>query len=371
MQQSQPSKARDTEVPLTAEGQAVVELLVKGLPGEPRKVVTETVERMLRPRDAGGTGLKPAELKKVAQESLDKHKASPRSSPLGYLVTLARGPRRVEEKTVETWAALATNAPPLSSIKELVEKMGLPAPQVGRQILELPEELRLPSTTCETCGGARWVVTRRVEAADEGLTDQEVGTCPACNTDTPEERRGRFLGHSGLSGPMLEMTMESLEEAEGLTAAVQAVGAVVEGEVDQAVLIGEPGVGKTHLAVAALHACLDRGMTALYLNTARFLDELRASYEPDARDSFEHLMLPALTWDLVVLDDLAGERGTDWAREKLFEIIDTRYSKGLRTIACSNVPMRLWDQRVVSRLGDTRRGAVVTIEVEDYRLRRR
>lgn len=385
------SESNALDKPLDAGAQAVIEVLVENLKGETRKQVTECVQFLLRPKADGGVGLSGDALLEAAQDLLDQHQRQPKDRPLAYLVAVAKAGRKpkrfaTHEDVVDSWKPITT---PMSSLKQILADLPalaaagtglrkaredasvLSAPAAATDVCEVcggDEVVRFfgqlvpcPRCTCSVCRGSRLVLVHRV--CPSVLT-----ACPECAQETPEGRRARFLRLSGIEGPMAEMTLPVVD-LRGVEAAVAAVMALVEGTCSSLVLTGGPGRGKTHLAVAAMIECIDRGMSALYLNTARFLDELRGTYSPEAPMDFEDKMRPALTWDVVVLDDLAGERRTDWAQEKLFEIVDTRYARQLRTIACSNYPMRTWDPRVVSRLSDRRRGMVVTLEGDDYRLR--
>ena len=195
-----------------------------------------------------------------------------------------------------------------------------------------------------------------------------VPPCAACKRENPEERLARLLELSGLEPVHLKMRLADLEPLDGLEPALAAAQRFLDGDVRQLVLTGGPGRGKTHVAVGVLRECLERGEAGLYVNVARFLDRLRFSYDDETDVSTADLMLPAMTWPVVVLDDVGAERQTEWAREKLYEIVDARYVNDLRTIACSNIDTYLWEPRVLSRLLDTQRSATVTLTTPDYRL---
>jgi DNA replication protein DnaC len=68
-----------------------------------------------------------------------------------------------------------------------------------------------------------------------------------------------------------------------------------------------------------------------------------------------------------VLDDLGTENATPWAREKLYQIINHRYSEQMPTVITTNVEIRKIDERIVSRMLDHRLTHYIQIDGEDYR----
>lgn len=96
------------------------------------------------------------------------------------------------------------------------------------------------------------------------------------------------------------------------------------------VLLGPPGVGKTFTACAVLHAVLAQGRSAFFA-TANDLVRKRSWDEETAfGDSLRRA-------DVLVLDDFATTRTTDYAREKVFEAINCRYNAKKPTLITSNL----------------------------------
>src|SRR5215468_7852988 len=97
-------------------------------------------------------------------------------------------------------------------------------------------------------------------------------------------------------------------------------------------LRGNPGAGKTHLAVAILREVVagDRRKTALFLNVPAWLNALRESYgdgEPPPNPS---------GYDLVVLDDLGAEQWSDWARDRIYNLVNQREQQRGLVIVTTN-----------------------------------
>lgn len=131
-------------------------------------------------------------------------------------------------------------------------------------------------------------------------------------------------------------------------------------------LMGSYGCGKTHLAAAVANTCVEFGMTTIFLTVPDLLDWLRYSY--DAVDTtFEQRFEEIRNVALLVLDDLGAHNATQWAAEKLFQIIDYRYTRKLPTVITTNLDLEDLDDRVRSRLQDPDLVTTVRISAPDYR----
>jgi DNA replication protein DnaC len=117
--------------------------------------------------------------------------------------------------------------------------------------------------------------------------------------------------------------------------------------------VGTPGVGKTYLAVAALRHKIENGLlNARFINVPLFLDAVRSSFkfsDDSVQSDFQFICDRA---SVVVLDDFGKERATDWATERLYVIVESRYSSMLPTIVTSN--------RTLDELNDLGYGATVS-----------
>jgi len=102
-------------------------------------------------------------------------------------------------------------------------------------------------------------------------------------------------------------------------------------------LIGPPGIGKTHIAVAVLRrVVLEKGVRGLYYDTRSLLSTIRSTYNPVTRTSEVDILRPVMEAELLVLDDLGAERLTDWVEETMNLIVNTRYNDRRPTIFTSN-----------------------------------
>jgi len=104
-------------------------------------------------------------------------------------------------------------------------------------------------------------------------------------------------------------------------------------------LEGQPGVGKTHLAVAVLKQAIQTtGARGLFYDTRDLLRLIRSTYDPATRTTELDILRPVMQAELLVLDDLGAEKTSEWVDETMNLIVNTRYNERRLTIFTSNYP---------------------------------
>jgi DNA replication protein DnaC len=105
------------------------------------------------------------------------------------------------------------------------------------------------------------------------------------------------------------------------------------------VFSGNPGVGKTHLAVGVAKAKIKAGKRAVFISVIDYLSRLKNSFSMPGNGGASYSRMMDLLGKeayCLVLDDLGIEKPTAWVVERLYDIINTRLSWNLQTVITTN-----------------------------------
>ncbi len=143
--------------------------------------------------------------------------------------------------------------------------------------------------------------------------------------------------------------------------------------------IGPVGVGKTHLAAGILRELILRyGVRGLFYPFGMLLKEIQNSYNAVSQTSELGVLQPVFDADVLVLDELGASKPTDWVRDTMMQIINTRYNDKRITVFTTNYRDERQNDKTETledRIGSALRSRLyemckaVVIEGEDYRKR--
>ena len=117
-------------------------------------------------------------------------------------------------------------------------------------------------------------------------------------------------------------------------------------------LYGTIGTGKTFTAACIANELISNGWPVLMTNFGRIINRMQERFEgrQEYLDSLNN-------YSLLIIDDLAAERDTEFMNEAVFSVIDTRYRAGLPLIITTNLQVSemiseqaISKQRIYSRI---------------------
>jgi DNA replication protein DnaC len=99
-------------------------------------------------------------------------------------------------------------------------------------------------------------------------------------------------------------------------------------------LYGDVGTGKTFSSACIANALLDKKIPVVMTSFVKLLEKTRGFDEDD-----ESIIRQLNKAKLLVIDDLGAERGSDYALEKVYDIVDSRYRANLPMILTTNLDL--------------------------------
>ncbi len=130
--------------------------------------------------------------------------------------------------------------------------------------------------------------------------------------------------------------------------------------------IGTYGTGKTHLAAAIANYQLGLGYRPVFIFVPDLLDHLRSTFNPNSTVKYDKLFEEVKTASLLIMDSLDSQNMTPWVREKLYQIFNYRYNGELPTVITTTEKVENMDERIQSRVIDTRLCRIIAIEAPPF-----
>jgi len=113
------------------------------------------------------------------------------------------------------------------------------------------------------------------------------------------------------------------------------------------VFYGDVGTGKTHLSTALLQDRYKKGVSFEIVKFRYIGIDVRADFSKE-RQIIEHYYAP----DVLVIEEIGKGYNTDFERELLFEIVDTRMEHNKQTIFITNLSRDQFLQFIGKPAGD-------------------
>jgi DNA replication protein DnaC len=104
-------------------------------------------------------------------------------------------------------------------------------------------------------------------------------------------------------------------------------------------LVGDVGVGKTHLAVGIIRELMEqKGVDCLFVDYRELLKKIQNSYNASVQTTELEVLRPVFDAEVLVLDELGAVKPTEWVWDTVSLILNTRYNDKRTTIITTNFP---------------------------------
>lgn len=217
-------------------------------------------------------------------------------------------------------------------------------------------------------------------------------SCPTCRAESEAQRQearlraaaiakrrevARLFERCGIPPRFADRTLANYRaETPGQAKALSTAELYVKNwrEVSQCgtslVLTGEPGTGKTHIACAVASGLIESySVACAFMSVSEALRSIKATYAKDCAKTEQQAIHDLLTPDLLILDEIGMQVGSEHEKQLMFEVLNGRYQNLRPTILISNLSRAdlaaFLGQRVMDRYAEC--GAVIAFDWESHR----
>lgn len=232
------------------------------------------------------------------------------------------------------------------------------------------------TATCfKIAGRDQWSNCPQCEREKQAEENRELSR--RLNQQKMEAQHREMLGRASIPARFRDRTLESYEvENEGHRKALDSCKRYVDNWAHNEtagtslIMCGHPGTGKTHLAIGIARELMSQGKTALFARVIELARTVKETYQRDSSRTERQVLAEFARPDLLILDEVGVQHGSDTERMILFEVINARYEECKPTILITNLSLaglrEYLDERAEDRLREGG-GRVIVFDWESHR----
>jgi len=213
--------------------------------------------------------------------------------------------------------------------------------------LGLPEDYTEPNYVCKICSDTGYKGSKMCSCFKEMLITENIKSSGMGRLIEKQSFDNFRLDYYEGDSSVYQRMKSNLDAARGFAESFGKSG-------ENLLLIGKTGTGKTHISTSIARRAIERGFEVLYDSAQNIVsafenDRFKSGYGPYEAKGDKYLEC-----DLLILDDLGTEYVNQFTVSCLYNLLNTRYNKGLSTVISTNLsPEELlskYDDRIYSRI---------------------
>lgn len=197
---------------------------------------------------------------------------------------------------------------------------------------------------CEICNSARWIIVNK-----------ETVPCSCQNGKSDDLETKIKLRYAGIN-QLLEYDLKNFKidgkigkaDPKNLRENLRKADEYSKNPMGWLVISGEPGTGKTHLAVGIAINCIKNDNTVIYKSTQEFIDIITKTNTNLDDNNFNEL----IDYPFLIIDDYGNQKYSEWIEEKIDHLFTYRYTRKLPTVVVINKSILDFDTRSQTRFND-------------------